>query len=208
MSNDTNTDGLSHRMLLSVGFVEGLGIMAVELASAKLVAPYYGTSLYVWSSVLGLTLLALTLGYWLGGALASRGAGLSAVRNALLVTSAAVLLMPAVAKPIMAGTLGLDLRAGIVLSLLLFLVPTLVVLASVGPLLIQLLSPDADDAGHRSGVLYAVSTAGGIMATYVYGFWLLPYLGVKASLVITAVLLVLTGIATARSISSAPPIAD
>ena len=80
----------------------------------------------------------------------------------------------------------LDLRAGIVLSCAVFLLPPLIAFGMVSPLVIRLVSSDLESVGRAAGTVYAVSTAGGVLATFLYGFTLIPFAGMRASSLATA----------------------
>lgn len=174
------------RLLLLVSFLEGGALMATEIAGARLVAPFYGNSLYVWAAVLGLTLVGLACGYFLGGALSRRSDALRVLYGVLLLAALLVAAMPWTAAAVMEMTLGMDLRAGITLSCLVFLVPPLVCFGMVSPLIIRLASARERAAGHVAGKVYAISTLGGIFATLAVAFWTLPEIGLWQTLLATA----------------------
>ncbi len=181
--------GAAARMLYLVSFVEGGALMAVEIAGAKLVAPYYGNSLYVWTAVLGLTLGGLATGYFLGGAVSRRSPTLTALYAIVLIAALLVALMPWSAPAIMEATLALEIRAGITISCLAFLFPPLVCFGMVSPLIIRLASSEEDAAGHVAGKVYAISTLGGILATALTAFYTIPEIGLRQTLLATAALL-------------------
>lgn len=177
--------------LFVVSFIEGGAVMAVEIVGAKLVGPYYGNSLYVWAAVLGLTLGGLTTGYFAGGAVSRRFPTRRALYVIMLVSAVLVALMPWTARAIMEATLGMDLRAGITLSALVFLFPPLVFFGMVSPMIIRLVTTHDSKVGHAAGTVYAISTTGGILATYIAAFYAIPHIGMNESLLITAALLAL-----------------
>lgn len=168
--------------LFVVSFVEGGAVMAVELVGAKIVGPFYGNSLYVWAAVLGLTLGGLTSGYLLGGVLSKKFPCKRTLYLIMLVSAVLVALMPWTASLIMEATLGLELRAGITLSCLVFLFPPLVCFGMVSPLIIRLVTTHDNKVGHAAGTVYAVSTVGGILATYSVAFYAIPDVGMRESL--------------------------
>lgn len=169
-----------------VSFVEGGAVMAVEIVGAKMVGPFYGSSLYVWAAVLGLTLGGLTTGYFLGGRVSRRYPTKTALYAILLVSAALVAVMPWTARWIMDATLGLELRLGITLSSLVFLFPPLVCFGMVSPLIIRLVSTHEHKIGHAAGTVYAISTVGGILVTYAVAFYAIHRIGMNETLLITA----------------------
>lgn len=177
--------------LFVVSFIEGGAVMAVEIVGAKLVGPYYGNSLYVWAAVLGLTLGGLTTGYFAGGIASRRYPTRRALYVVMLVSAVLVALMPWTARAIMEATLGMELRAGITLSALVFLFPPLVFFGMVSPMIIRLVTTHDSRVGHAAGTVYAISTTGGILFTYIAAFYAIPHIGMTESLLITAGLLAL-----------------
>ena len=175
--------------LLLILIIEGGAIMAVELIGAKLIAPYYGNSLYVWAAVLATTLGALSIGYFSGGNLSSTQANIKTLLT--ITTSAAllVLLMPILSSFIMSATLGMELRTGIVLSCVIFLMPPLIAFGMVGPMIVRLATKDVKQVGKIAGTVYFTSTAGGVATTFLFGFYFIPFLGLKMSCYIIGVAL-------------------
>ncbi|HZR79554.1 MAG TPA: fused MFS/spermidine synthase [Candidatus Binatia bacterium] len=177
--------------LLVVSFVEGGALMAVELLGARAVAPYFGSSLYVWSIVLATTVGGLTAGYALGGRMAGGDRRSEVLVWVLAIAAALVALLPITSAAVMGATAGLDLRAAILVSCAAFLLPPLVAFGMVSPLVIGLVSTDLAAVGRAAGTVYAVSTVGGVVATFLYGFLLIPFGGVRASALATAAALAL-----------------
>ena len=104
--------------LFLVLLVEGGSLMAVELVGGKLIAPYYGNSVYVWAAVLATTLGGLTLGYYAGGRLSLKRPTVNVLMKIVSVSAILVFLMPTVSGAVMSATLIIeDLRTGIILSI-------------------------------------------------------------------------------------------
>jgi len=175
--------------LFVVAFIEGGALMSVEIVGAKLVGPFYGSSLYVWAAVLGLTLGGLTTGYFLGGLASARMPHRRTLFGILLVSAVLVAAMPWTAPLVMGSTLGMDLRLGITVSSLVFLFPPLVCFGMVSPMIIRLVTTHERKIGHAAGTVYAVSTIGGILTTYFVAFYAIPVIGMRETLLATAVLL-------------------
>lgn len=175
----------SNWFLILVLIIEGGAIMAVELIGAKLIAPYYGNSLYVWAAVLATTLGALTIGYYSGGNLSSTKAN---IKTLLTITSSSalfVLFMPIVSSLIMEATLGMELRIGILTSCIIFLMPPLIAFGMVGPMIVRLATNNVKHVGKIAGTVYFTSTIGGVASTFLFGFYCIPFLGLKVSCYIT-----------------------
>lgn len=165
--------------------------MAVELIGAKLIAPYYGNSLYVWAAVLSTTLGGLSIGYYTGGNISSKHPNIKTLIKIISVSALLVLAMPTVSGIVMEATLGLELRTGIVLSCILFLMPPLVAFGMVGPMVVRLLTDKVENVGRVAGTVYFTSTLGGIATTFLFGFYLIPFWGLKMSSYLTGGALVL-----------------
>ncbi len=163
--------------------------MAIELAGAKMVAPFYGTSLYVWASVLAVTLGGLTTGYFLGGWATYRYPAMKILIGVLLAGTVLICLMPLLALKIMPATNGLGLRMGSLVSCTLFMFLPLVCMGMVSPAIIHLSNRELKGTGRTAGTIYAISTVGGIVMTLLMGFFLLPDWGIRNSVYLTATLL-------------------
>ena len=164
-----------------------------ELLSAKLVAPYFGGSLYVWSAVLGITLTALMGGYYFGGYLSEQTKnGRSAVLLVLSLGATLLILMPFLASSIMKICIEMSVLSGVIASLLIFLFPPLFLFGTSSPLLIDILNKELNKAGKASGTIYSISTLGGIVATFLLGFYLIPEYGLTIPAVTVGSLLLIT----------------
>jgi MFS family permease len=138
MTNDQDTQRRSLSFYLVLSFIEGGAAMAAELLGARMIAPFYGTTLFVWSSVIGVTLAALALGYFLGGYLADRYTRNMLLFSVLAVGSVLLALMPNLAKFSLEATSGMGIRTGSLVSALVFLLPPLVCLGMSSPVIIRL----------------------------------------------------------------------
>lgn len=164
--------------------------MVAELAGGKMLAPYYGTSLYVWASTLAITLGGLTIGYYFGGMLSERTAEQRQkhLLFAILAASALVAIMPFWANFLMQHTLSMPFLPGLVLSQLLFLLPPVLGMGMVSPLLISLIA-GTGNSGKAAGSVYAISTMGGVLATLLTGFWIVPLIGISLPCIVIGALL-------------------
>ncbi|MBI4648657.1 MAG: fused MFS/spermidine synthase [Bacteroidia bacterium] len=171
--------------LLLISFIEGGAVMAIELLGAQITAPFYGTSLYVWSAILAITLAGLTTGYFVGG-LISEKMSRPVLYYILLIAAVFIAIMPITGKYIMENTLSYDFRFGAIVSVLAFVFPPLVLLGMVSPIIIRKLSTKVESVGRKAGTVYAISTIGGILATFIFGFYMIPKIGLRLSAFSTA----------------------
>jgi len=155
--------------------------MILELLGTRIVGPFYGVSLYVWSSLIAVTLIALALGYYVGGYLADR---VPAVRLAHVMLTAALstLAIPFLSGPVLAATNGLGMRAGSFASALLLFTLPLTCMAMVGPFVIKSFARHLERVGTAVGSVYAISTLGSVAGTLLLGFYLLPHFGTRTIL--------------------------
>lgn len=169
-------------------FMTGAAIMVIELLGTRIVVPFYGNSLYVWSSLISVTMIALAIGYWVGGrwADATKKTGVAVI---VALASLFTLLIPVVAKWVLLATDQFGLRLGVFLSALLLFLPALTLLGMVGPFAIKLATRQLDSLGNTAGSIYAVSTLGSVISTLALGFFLLPILGTREIFIITGLLL-------------------
>lgn len=191
---------LSNLMLLAVVFVGGASVMTVEMSASRLLAPYFGTSLFIWANLIGLVMVYLTLGYWLGGRLADRYPRASVLYGVTATAGFAVGLIPLISRPILSWSLnGLaGYQVGIFYGsligvILLFSVP-LLLLGFVSPFAIRLRSTAVASAGGTAGAVSALSTLGSILGTFIPVFFLIPYIGTAATLYIASVTLLVLSI--------------
>jgi predicted membrane-bound spermidine synthase len=167
---------------LILAFIEGGAVMCVELCSAKILSPFFGTSIYVWASVLGITLTALMSGYYLGGYISSKNKKVAIIFWLMLIAGCFVSTTPIISDIVLPITINLNLLLGTIISLMCFLFVPLMLFGAVSPLIINLLTDQAKESGKSSGTVYAVSTLGGIITTFTVGFYTLPQFGITYTL--------------------------
>ena len=177
------------RYLLLVAFFEGGAVMAVELVGAKMIAPFYGNSLYVWTAVLATTLAGLAGGYFFGGYVSEKKDPQRSLFIILTIAAIITALMPFTATKVMTATLSMGLKSGTVTSSLVFLFPPLFCFGMISPLIVRCLSSKIEMVGRAAGNVYAISTVGGIIFTFITGFYLIPGAGLKTSTYIMAAII-------------------
>jgi predicted membrane-bound spermidine synthase len=179
----------TRKYLYLIAFFEGGSVMAIELTGAKMIAPFFGTSLYVWASVLAVTLGGLAAGYFAGGWATYRFPPVKILFFELLAGTLLIAIMPFLAIKFMSLTGSLGLRLGSLFSSLSFMFLPLLFLGMISPTIIQLQNNDLKGTGKTAGTIYAISTIGGILMTLLMGFYLLPEWGIRKSVLLSAILL-------------------
>jgi len=174
--------GKLKQLFFILAFIEGGAVMCVELCSAKMLSPYFGTSIYVWAAVLGITLTALMTGYYLGGYISSKNRHPKVLCWLMLAAGCLMILAPAISRVVLPFAITINVLSGTILSLFCFLFFPLVLFGATSPLLINALTENAKESGKSSGNVYAISTLGGIVVTFFTGFYALPELGIKITL--------------------------
>jgi spermidine synthase len=186
--------GLRPYLYVTAG-VTGAAVMIVEILGARMLAPYVGTSHFVWTAQIAVTLVALACGYYLGGRLVGRSTRLGRLYAAIAVAAAYLACTVAVREWVVYRFLSLPLPAGSLLSsTFLFFVP-LCLLAMTGPFLVRVITSSVSEVGRNAGRLSSVSTIGSFLGTVAIGYVLIPLLpnsvtmyGTAAALIVVALL--------------------
>lgn len=175
-------------------FIAGTVVMILELIASRILAPYLGTSIFVWSSIIGVVLGALTIGYYLGGQLSKTNPTVKFLTNILLFAGISILFVGFFKDYILYYLIFTGVKLGSVIStILLFAVPSLL-LGIVSPYAARLKIDDIKTAGGVVGNLYALSTIGSIFGTFLAGFYLIPTFGSSQIIFGLSFVLILTSI--------------
>ncbi len=162
-------------------FLSGAIGMGLELIAARVLSPYVGSSNVVWTSIIGIILASMSLGYWIGGKKADKNANIDILSKIILTsalfTSAIPLLETAIVKQL-AGVVGNLIIAAILCAIIVFSIPSFL-LAMVSPFAVKIKSKEDDEIGTLSGRISSLSTIGSIVGTFLMGFVLIPNIGVS-----------------------------
>jgi spermidine synthase len=173
-------------------FTAGIGSMATEITAARLLAPYYGASTIVWANVIGIVLGSLALGYWLGGRIADRRPTRRTLGTIVLAGAAIVAAIPFVARPILDISVdGLDqVSAGAAIgsffATIALFAPAVVLFGMVAPFAVRLWISDVRAAGEVAGKVFALSTAGSLLGTFLPALLTIPWLGTQRTMLLAA----------------------
>lgn len=176
--NQPSANKFVYLWLYCTVFLTGAAVMVIELLGTRLIAPFYGTSLYVWASLISVTMIALAIGYFAGGHWADRTkyAGLSLI---IALSGILTFIIPWMTGPVLLATDSLGLRLGTFTSTLVLFTPSLIMLGMVGPFAVKLATSDLNSVGASTGSIYAVSTVGSVVGTLFLGFYLFPRIGTR-----------------------------
>src|SRR5215472_3661217 len=188
-------------LIIALVFVAGACSLAVELSASRLLAPYFGTSLFVWANLIGLILLYLTIGYYLGGRIADRYPRPEVLYTLTIIAAFLISLIPFLSKPILQwsqssfATYSVGVFYGSLLSVILLFAVPMILLGCVSPFAIRLRIQRLGKSGRTAGQLYAISTAGSILGTFLPVLYLIPTIGTYRTFLTIAISLLLVSIA-------------
>lgn len=188
------------RYLLLTVFISGMTTLAAELTAGRLIGNVFGTSNLVWASIIGLILIYLTLGYFLGGKWADANPTPLAMYRILAWAAFTVGLVPYIAVPVLNAAasafeaLSVGIMAGsFVVVLILFIVP-ITLLGAISPYAIRLSVEDTNKAGQTSGQIYAVSTLGSFIGTFIPTLVTIPTIGTRLTFVLFGMTLLIVAL--------------
>jgi spermidine synthase len=189
-----------HRLLYPLVFVAGAATMSTEMSASRLLAPFFGASILIWANIIGLILVYLCAGYFLGGRLADRHPTMPYLARLMLIAAAATAITPFLTRPLLdrAVTAFADASVGAFLgsffaSMLIFSVP-ITLLGMASPFAVRLGVTRVEQAGEVAGRMYALSTAGSILGTFLPVVVLIPSIGTRRTMLATAAVLALVAV--------------
>ena len=189
------------RFLYVLVFVVGTGSLGAEIAVARLMAPFFGASTIVWANTIGVVLVALSLGYWLGGRLADRSPSLQGLCRIVLLAAVLLAAVPFVARPFLdisvdaLDSISAGAFVGSLLAVLALIAIPVLLLGAASPYALRLAVPDVEHAGRIAGRLYAISTAGSLVGTMLSSLLLIPVVGTQRTFLVFALAIGATAIA-------------
>jgi spermidine synthase len=175
-----------------VVFVVGAASLGGEIAAARLLAPFFGTSTIVWANTIGVVLGSLAIGYWLGGRFADRHPNAAGLCTLVLIAALAVGLVPFAADPFLdLAVEALDRVSagafiGSLAAVLLLVAPPMVLLGAVSPYAIRLAIERVEESGSVAGRMYAISTLGSLFGTFASALLLIPLIGTRRTFLVFA----------------------
>lgn len=188
-------------MLEVVVFICGAVVMILEMVGSRILAPYLGTSIIIWTSLIGVILGCLSLGYWWGGRIADKKPNYRVLSRIILVSGffvATIALSKSFVLRVL-GEYGGSLHLAATAATLLLFAPPSVLLGMVSPYAVRLKIHDLRNSGRTVGNLYAISTVGSIFGTFFAGFFLIAFFGSTNILLVLSVLLAGTSLFASRS---------
>jgi len=186
---------LKQKILLFVVFITGAAVLMVEVLAVRILSPYFGATIFTVSSVLSTILLALSLGYYYGGRLADKFPDKKYFYSIILLSGVSIFIL-LIMMVYLVPTIGYQLSiisGPLILSLLLFLIPSLL-LGTLSPYAIRLLSADREvGVGQISGLVFFASTLGSIFGSLSSGFLFIPLFSQKTIIAVIGLVLFMLG---------------
>lgn len=172
--------------------------MILEMVGSRVLAPYLGSSIYTWTSLIGIIMGSLSIGYYYGGKIADKGATYKTLSR-LILLAGILILITNLTKHIVLSVVTLvapDIRMGsIIAGALLFVLPG-VLLGMISPYAVKLRLANLSTTGSTVGNLYAISTLGSIVGTFLAGFYLISLFGTTGIIYILSITLILLSVFT------------
>jgi spermidine synthase len=189
------------RYLLFTVFVSGMTTLAAELAASRLIGNVFGTSNIVWACIIGLILIYLTLGYFIGGKWADANPTPAAMYRVLAWGAFTLGLVPFIAGPVLRAaatafeTLSVGILGGAFVAVLILFVVPITLLGTISPFAIRLLVDDTAHAGQTSGQIYAISTLGSFIGTFLPTLVFIPAIGTTKTFLLFSLVLLFVALA-------------
>lgn len=183
---------MNKAVLFITVFISGAAVLALEILGTRILGPFYGVSLFLWSALITVTLAALSIGYAIGGRWADKEPKFE--RLAYLLAGAGVwhLIIPWLKYPVLSLLEPAGLRVAVLTASFILFFPPLTLLGMISPYAIKLNTQNMDEVGRSAGNLYAVSTVASVFSALLTGFWLIPNIGVTRLTVMVGGILLLT----------------
>jgi spermidine synthase len=184
----------SHRYLTFIVCLGGAAVLCLEILGTRILGPFYGVSLFLWSALITVTLAALSAGYVLGGRWADRQPTVKHLSRLVGISGLWVLLIPVLKYPVLGAAEPLGLRAAVLVSASVLFFPPLFLLGTIGPYAIRIRTASIDNVGRTAGNLFALSTVASVISALLTGFLLIPNVGVTRLTLLVGTLLTVTAL--------------
>jgi spermidine synthase len=176
--------------LIATATLCGALVMVIEVLGSRVIGPFFGVSLFVWTSLITVTMVALAAGYVIGGHLSDRKSSPDWLYGLILASGLLTVLIPLLKGPVIQAALPMGLRWGSLTSAFVLFGPALLLLGCVSPYVVKIAACEMQNIGRTVGSFYAISTVGSVVGTLLTGFVLIAYLGVNQIFWVTGSLLI------------------
>lgn len=189
-----------NRFLFITTFFSGMVTMAVEFGASRLLGNVFGTSNIVWASIIGLIMIYLTVGYWLGGKLSDRFSEEKVLYFILVISGLLISIIPLISRPILRlsadafDTLQLPILFGSFTAVLILFSIPVTLLGAVSPFALKLALVDINMTGRIAGKMSALSTLGSFIGTFLTVLVTIPMIGTYRTFILFSFLITLIGL--------------
>jgi hypothetical protein len=183
--------------ILTLGFTLGVALMGIEMASIRMMTPYFGSGIDIWACMIATVMLSLMAGYYIGGMVADRAPRSDVLGAAVVVAGLFLCIIPSVSTPFldwMLETVGYDVNAALMSAVALMFLP-MTLLSFFSPYAVRLLLADAEHGGRVAGSVYSITTVGNIVGTLGTALGLMRFMGSKDIMYSFAALIIVCGLA-------------
>ncbi|MEI6448060.1 MAG: fused MFS/spermidine synthase [Actinomycetes bacterium] len=197
MEDHGAVDSRAARAATAIVATVGVASLGSEIAGARLLAPYFGTSTIIWANTIAVVLLSLSLGYWLGGRAADRDPSLAGLCRLVLAAALLLACVPFLAKPVLGlavdalSSISVGAFLGSLAAVLVLLALPLILLGAAAPYAVRLSVRSVEESGRVTGRLYAISTVGSLVGVFSSSLLLIPFAGTRLTFLAYSLLLAL-----------------
>jgi len=160
-------------------FLEGAVVMAIEMLVVGMISPYFGASLYIWGSVIGVTFSSLAVAYYLGGYIGDRYPQSITLYRVILISAIIIMILPAIAEKSIAVFSHSEPMASVIIISSILLIPSIGTIGMISTMLIRICSKTTAISGRITGNIFTVSSIGGIISIFVMGYYVIPSFGIS-----------------------------
>jgi len=187
---------MKNLMIYIIVSVSGASVLALEILGTRILGPYYGVSIFLWSALITVTLAALSTGYAIGGWWADQGTKPERLSFLLAGAGLWLFLIPWMSKPIVSLIEPLGLRFAVLMAAIILFFPPLTLLGMISPYAIKLKTSHLSEVGRSVGNLFAISTLASVVSALATGFFLIPNFGINRLTIFIGFILFITSVIT------------
>jgi predicted membrane-bound spermidine synthase len=184
------------KILKLIVFISGAILMSLEIVGSRVLSPYFGNSVFVWSSLISVFLMSLSFGYHLGGKLSDKMPEPKILSAIIFGSGVLIFIIPFIQEPVNNAIFDFDLGmklSPLIASSILFLIPS-ILMGAVSPFAVRMSVKSIETVGNVSGNISAISTIGNIFGTLFTSFYLIPTIGTKLIINLLGLTLLLTSL--------------
>ena len=177
-----------------ITFTASFCSLVIEMVAGRILAPFVGVSIYTWTSIIGVILAGISVGAFIGGKLVDRFPSRKTLGWLLLISGITALTIIPLTNAVAAYRFPVSLMARIfIITSIIFFIPGCVI-GTISPVVVRLTLKNVENAGNTIGKIYALSTLGAIIGTFVTGFFLISWMGTRTIVLVMGIILILASI--------------